>query len=125
MARPRIAIDWAEFDKLCFIQCSEREIAQWFECSVDTIDRACHREKKMGFADYSLEKRGRGRISLRRQQFEVAMKGNVGMLIWLGKNYLDQTDKMETSNKELAKLSNNELADRARKLIDKIEKGSK
>lgn len=32
--------------------------------------------------------------SLRRKQFELAMKGNVTMLIWLGKNCLGQTDKI-------------------------------
>jgi hypothetical protein len=38
-------------------------------------------------------------MSLRRKQFQVALegKGNVGMLIWLGKQYLGQTEKNELS----------------------------
>jgi hypothetical protein len=36
---------------------------------------------------------GRFKISLRRQQIETAKKGNVSMLIWLGKQLLDQSDK--------------------------------
>lgn len=33
--------------------------------------------------------------SLRRRQYEMAMSGDVKMLIWLGKQYLDQKDKLE------------------------------
>jgi hypothetical protein len=33
--------------------------------------------------------------SLRRKQYEIAMKGNVSMLIWLGKNILNQAEKFD------------------------------
>jgi hypothetical protein len=33
--------------------------------------------------------------SLRRKQIQVAMSGNVTMLIWLGKQHLSQTDRQE------------------------------
>jgi hypothetical protein len=36
-----------------------------------------------------------GKMSLKRKQWEVAMGGNVTMLIWLGKQNLGQTDKIE------------------------------
>ena len=32
------------------------------------------------------------KIELRKKQFEIAMEGDVRMLIWLGKNYLGQTE---------------------------------
>ena len=32
---------------------------------------------------------------LKRKQIDVALGGNVSMLIWLGKNYLGQADKMD------------------------------
>jgi hypothetical protein len=95
MARPRIQINWEDFDKLCVMQATLTEIAAWFECSVDTIERAVKREKKMSFAEYFASKKGRGKISLRRRQYEVAMSGNVSMLIWLGKQYLDQSEKQQ------------------------------
>jgi len=31
---------------------------------------------------------------LKRKQIQVAMQGNVSMLIWLGKQYLEQSDKV-------------------------------
>lgn len=37
------------------------------------------------------------KASLKRKQYQVAMTGNVSMLIWLGKQYLDQKDKQELS----------------------------
>ena len=38
--------------------------------------------------------RGLGLISLRRAQFEAALAGNPTMLVWLGKQFLDQQDKV-------------------------------
>lgn len=92
MARPRIEIDWEDFDKLCGLQCTQLEIANWFECSVDTISRAVKREHDMSFAEYFEQKRGRGKIGLRRWQAEAAKKGNTAMLIWLGKQWLGQSE---------------------------------
>jgi hypothetical protein len=39
--------------------------------------------------------KGNGRISLRRAQVALALKGNATMQVWLGKNLLGQTDKSE------------------------------
>jgi hypothetical protein len=93
MARPRIEINWEDFDKLCAIQCTQVEIASWFKCSVDTIERAVKRKYKMGFAEYYAQKADTGKISLRRQQWQLALKGDRTMLIWLGKQHLGQAEK--------------------------------
>lgn len=94
MARPRKEINWEEFDKLCAIQCTQKELADWFDVSVDTIERAVKREKNCGFAEYYAQRRGKGKISLRRAQFQAAMNGNTALLIWLGKQYLGQTERI-------------------------------
>lgn len=88
-------INWVEFDKLCVMQCSLIEIASWFECSPDTIERSVLREKKIKFADYFEQKRGKGKIALRRKMFDMAQNGNVTLLIWLSKQYLDMKDKVD------------------------------
>ena len=75
------------------MQCTRKEIAGFFECSEDTICRDVQREHGVTFEVYRDEKAEAGRISLRRKQMQVAMGGNVTMLIWLGKQYLGQTDK--------------------------------
>ena len=49
MARPRIKIDQASFEKLCSLQCTLAEIAVFFGCSEDTIERWCKRIYHSGF----------------------------------------------------------------------------
>jgi hypothetical protein len=37
-----------------------------------------------------------GDVSIRRAQYDAAVNGKTAMLIWLGKNRLNQTDRVET-----------------------------
>lgn len=96
MARPRIEIDKEEFEKLCGICCTLSEIAGWFNCSEDTIERWCKREYFINFADCFKRHSAKGKISLRRNQFRMAEK-NPTMAIWLGKQHLGQRDVVEQS----------------------------
>jgi hypothetical protein len=92
----KVEINWEEFDKLCYIQCTLREIASWFNCHHETIENKVKEEKGMKFAEYFELKRGVGKIALRRAQYRKAVHdGNVPLLIWLGKQYLNQSDKQE------------------------------
>ncbi len=91
--RPKIEIDFAEVDKLCQIQCTGEEISSFFEISYDTLERRCKEQFKVSFAEYIKEKSAKGKSSLRRLQWRAATNGNVTMLIWLGKQYLGQSDK--------------------------------
>lgn len=100
--RPRIDIDKDQFEKLCSIMCTEEEIAGFFNCSVDTIERFCDREYEETFAEVFKKKSARGKISLRRMQFKLAEK-NPGMTIFLGKNYLGQSDVPATDIDEATK----------------------
>lgn len=96
MARPRLEIDAEQFKGLCAIQCTLNEIANWFKCSEDTIERFCRREFDMSFADAYKTYSVGGKISLRRIQFRMA-ETNASMAIWLGKQYLGQKDQQEIS----------------------------
>lgn len=87
MARPKLKIDPEQVRKLAAIQCSLEEMASILGCSHDTLERR--------FASVIKDGRNNGKMSLKRKQYEVAMTGNVGMLIWLGKQYLGQSDKSE------------------------------
>ena len=99
--RPRKEIDKKQFEQLCALQCTLDEIAGFFDCSPDTIERWCKREYKMHFADVFRIKRQKGKISLRRNQFKLAEK-HPQMAIWLGKNYLDQIDHTEIAISEIS-----------------------
>lgn len=100
MARPRKEIDKAEFEKLCWMQCTEDEICDWFDVTDKTLCGWCRRTYGKSFSDVFQQKRGVGRIAVRRAQFQL-MKKNATMAIWLGKQLLGQTDKVEQIDTEL------------------------
>ena len=114
MARPHVQINWEEFDKLLAFQATQEELAGWFNCSTDTIERAVKREHNMSFADYSHQKRMPGKISLRRTMWQLAMAGNVPMLIWLSKQHLGFSDKPSF---DLSKVPNEVLAPELRRRL--------
>lgn len=88
--RPKKEIRLPELRKLCEIQCTDVEIGAFFGIDVATIER--RRATSQEFRDAEQLGRARGRISLRRRQFQAAMKGNTTMLIWMGKQLLGQRD---------------------------------
>ncbi len=86
-------IDWDDFDKLCYMQCTLIEIAEWFNLSEDTIERYVKAKFKIKFAEYIKRKSCRGKISLRRAMFRKAIEGdNPTMQIWLSKQHLGMQD---------------------------------
>lgn len=99
-----IEIDWEQFDKLCHIQCTLREISNWFSCSEDTIERRVKEHSGLKFADYYDQKRSKGLVSIRRKQYEVAMSGSIPLLIWLGKQYLGQSDNQNVGADHLKEI---------------------
>jgi hypothetical protein len=131
MARPRKPIDWANVEKLCGLQCTEVEISNFLGISVDTLARACQREYRTSFAEYFAQKRGLGKVSLRRAQWQTAQGGNPALLIWLGKQYLDQKDKnvQEISGpggkpietRDLSSLTEEQIDARLAELTEKAE----
>lgn len=86
--------DWEEFGKLCGIQCTLSEIAAYYDVSEDTIERAVKRTHKLKFAEYFKQKRKKGFVSLRRTMWQLALKGDKTMLIWLSKQHLKFSEKM-------------------------------
>lgn len=105
--RPKKEINKAQFEKLCGLQCTLEEICCYFDCDNKTLEKWCVKTYKKNFSEVFKLKRGNGKISLRRRQFEVAMDGNPTMLIFLGKNILKQTDKIVAENEN----SDGRLAD--------------
>ena len=91
VARPRKEIDPDQFKKLCELQCTLSEIAGFFDCSEDTIQRWCKREYKERFAERFKKYSAGGKATLRRYQLGLAEK-NASMAIWLGKQWLGQRD---------------------------------
>src|SRR5438093_12960308 len=95
MSASKIPIDLDELEKLSAMQCTDEEVAAWFGVSTRTIER---RRKSPAFAEVMERGRAKGRISIRRAQLKMLEDGNATMGVWLGKNYLQQTDSMEINS---------------------------
>lgn len=68
---------------------TKSEIAAFLNCAENTITNR--------FEDIYTKGKEEGKAKLRDVQLKSAMSGNVTMQIWLGKQYLDQTDKTNIS----------------------------
>jgi hypothetical protein len=86
--RPKKIIDYTLVDKLARIMATQEEIASFMDISLRCLqqDLEFMRVYKKGLEN--------GRMSLRRIQWKIA-ETNVGMAIFLGKNYLGQSDKQD------------------------------
>jgi hypothetical protein len=87
----RTEIDMAELEKLCQLQCTDEEIAAWFNVSTRTIER---RRLEPEFAEVMTRGKARGRISVRLMQMKLLEEGNATMGVWLGKQLLGQADEV-------------------------------
>ena len=105
--RPRKEIDFGQLETMAKIQCTAEECAAIFGIDVDTLDARIREETGSGFSDYHKKHSVEGKASLRRAQFRRAIgtpaDPRVGqaeilasptMLIWLGKQWLGQEDKL-------------------------------
>lgn len=101
MGRPKSKIDWAKVDNFLKAQCDGVAIASMFGIHPETLYGACQEKFNMGFSEYSAIKKSEGKELLRAKQFQVAMEGDKTMLVWLGKQLLDQKDKQHVQNEEI------------------------
>lgn len=89
MARQRIDLDIPQLEKLAAMQCSVAEVAAWFGVSETTIR---NKLKQAQYGEAFNAGKAKGRVSLRRAQWDAAKKGSNTMLVWLGKQWLGQKD---------------------------------
>ncbi len=110
MARPKLDIDGEEVRKLAALHCTTAEIAAFYDCSRDTIEGRFSAELNKG--------RQQGKMQLRDWQLQCARKGNVAMLIFLGKQYLKQSDS--PIEPDAAKSPENSKADTINLLVNML-----
>lgn len=101
--RPKLDVDWKLAENLAKIQCTGEEMAAILGMSYDTLERRIKEEFETDFADWFKQKGAHGKASLRRRQYQAAEAGNATMLIWLGKQWLGQSDKSENTIKSDSK----------------------
>lgn len=109
--RPKKEFDKKTFTDLVGLGCTQEEICWFFRdetgksANIDTLTRWCKREFGMTFQEYF---RQNGcialKIQLRRNQMNLS-KSSAAMAIFLGKNLLGQTDKVEQTIMEVEDLT--------------------
>jgi hypothetical protein len=87
MARPRKTLDESRIVELASKGHTNTEIAVFLGVSHDTLER--------NFAEPLEKGRALRNGRLQTKQFETAMRGDVRMLIWLGKQWLGQREHVE------------------------------
>ena len=99
MARPRIEFsdrEWAQLIGLMRIQCTRVEICGVMQMDEKTLNRIIRDRGEGGFSLLYEKHQSEGKASLRRAQWKAATeKHNPAMLIWLGKNVLEQSDRQQ------------------------------
>jgi len=98
MARPKTIIDWTKVNKYLQAQCNGTGIAGLLGIHPNTLYEACKQTFNISFSEYSEQKKSEGKELLRGKQFQVAMEGDKTMLVWLGKQYLEQKDKSDLTS---------------------------
>jgi hypothetical protein len=96
--RPKIEFDekdWKLLNVCCQFKHYEEDIASLLDVSLSTMKRRIRERYDCSFEQYRRKILSRTKQNLFQKQYEVAMSGNVSMLIWLGKQWCGQTDKVE------------------------------
>jgi AraC-like DNA-binding protein len=123
IGRPKVKIDRIAFDALMDIPfATVHAIAGVFKCSEKTIQRYVNSEYGLTFDQLKAEKSENIKLKLGGKQYEVAMKGNVPMLVWLGKQYLGQSDKQEIKSDQKHSFENVTDNDLDSAINEKIKK---
>lgn len=92
MSRPAAAINWTEVDKLLKAGCDGVQVAAHLGIHPNTLYERCDKENGVSFSVYCQEKKSAGNALLIAAQFNKALKGDSGMLKWLGTFRLGQKE---------------------------------
>lgn len=91
-------IDWNQLAILAGLHCTQEEAAGYLGVSVSQLTlRYAMEHDDETFGEFMRRHRDSGKAKLRVLQLESAKSGSVPMQIFLGKNWLGQSDKQELS----------------------------
>jgi len=97
--RPLKKIDWDEVDKLLMAGCNGVQVAAYFDMHPQTFYERVIRERSMSFTDYSTQKKEKGNSFLLATQYKLALEKDKTMLVWLGKQRLEQREEPKGDDK--------------------------
>ena len=101
MGRPKAVIEARQFEELCRMQCTQREICAVLGVTDKTLARWCKEHYDLPYSEAYNKYADCGKSNLRHIQFRMAEAGSERMAIWLGKQYLGQSDKQDIQIAEI------------------------
>lgn len=125
MGRKQIAIDWERVNDLLKAQCDVTGIAAILGICRDTLYRRCQIDNNVDFQTYSITKKAEGRESLREAMYNIAKSGDKTMMIWLSKQYLGMSEKVEQKNKEEKEIDWSTITDEQLSELERIAENSR
>lgn len=98
VGRPKKKFDWDKLDLILQFGATYLECEEILGIAESGLKRQIKKKHDCNFEHYRDKKMSRAKQNLRRKQYELAMSGNATMNIWLGKQWLGQSDKQEINN---------------------------
>lgn len=98
MGRPKKTIDEKQFDTIIQLPIIKEDVARILNVSESHLERYIRARFHTTFETLRRQNAGSFKKNLLGKQYELAMKGNVTLLIWLGKQYLEQSDKVDNTH---------------------------
>jgi len=95
MARPQKEIDQDQFEAICRMNPTLKDVAAFFKLDEETIIRRCRQWGYEGFSDARAQNMVHTRLTLIRTAIKKAEKGDNVMLIFCLKNLCGWMDKPE------------------------------
>ena len=87
MPRRKVVVDVKVVEAMAFVGATNQEIGDILGMSERSVRRQ--------FAEILTKSHSQRRVKLREMQWKAAQNGNTAMLIWLGKQHLGQSEKVE------------------------------
>ena len=98
-SKPMTDVDYERAKGAAAVMATATEIAMMLGMDKATLDIRLKERGYDNFTDFKRQHRMIGKVSLRRAQFAKALHDrNSALLIWLGKQYLDQKDQSSVNH---------------------------
>lgn len=95
LGAPVKIINWEVVDAVLQYNAKLEDAAEIAKVSSETLANRIKEEHGCTFSEYRDRKMSKIKVSLARKQYDVAMSGDRTLLIWLGKQWLGQSEKSE------------------------------
>lgn len=111
IGRPKAIIEARQFEELCRMQCTQREICSVLGVTDKTLMKWCIETYGVPYSEAYNKYADFGKKNLRHIQYRMAEAGSERMAIWLGKQWLGQSDKQDIQIAEIEDTTRTEIED--------------